>query len=200
MRKLFSVVLLSVFLMLPALAQLAVFPTPARVVGQKGSFTVGMNAKGGVNYKIAEKMGLTDVRFMSAKEMNGVEYGSGVVGCFAEPLAADDFIILLKRVFGVECVQANELLRRPIRTVAMCGRSGAFLLDDAANAGIDAFVTGEMHYHEYFGREQQIQIAVIGHYQSEQFTSEIFREIIENSCEGVKCFIADTCTNPIMYF
>ena len=82
------------------------------------------NAKGGVNYKIAEKMGLTDVRFMSAKEMNGVEYGSGVVGCFAEPLAADDFIILLKRVFGVECVQANELLRRPIRTVAICGGSG----------------------------------------------------------------------------
>ena len=71
---------------------------------------------------------------------------------------------------------------------------------DAVSAGIDAFVTGEMHYHEYFGREQQIQIAVIGHYQSEQFTSEIFREIIENSCEGVKCFIADTCTNPIMYF
>lgn len=95
------------------------------------------NAKGGVNYKIAEKMGLTDVRFMSAKEMNGVEYGSGVVGCFAEPLAADDFIILLKRVFGVECVQANELLRRPIRTVAICGGSGSFLLDDAANAGIE---------------------------------------------------------------
>mgnify|MGYP002236997169 FL=1 len=91
-------------------------------------------------------------------------------------------------------------MRRPIRTVAICGGSGSFLLDDAANAGIDAFVTGEMHYHEYFGREQQIQIAVIGHYQSEQFTSEIFREIIENSCEGVKCFIADTCTNPIMYF
>ena len=158
------------------------------------------NAKGGVNYKIAEKMGLEDVHFMSAKQMDGVEYGSGVVGSFAEPLAADDFVIMLKRVFGVECVQTNELLRRPIRTVAICGGSGSFLLDDAVSAGIDAFVTGEMHYHEYFGREQQIQIAVIGHYQSEQFTSEIFREIIENSCEGVKCFIADTCTNPIMYF
>ena len=87
-----------------------------------------------------------------------------------------------------------------IKKVAMCGGSGSFLLDEAVEAGADAFLTGEMHYHEYFGREQQIQIAVIGHYQSEQFTSEIFRDIIERECQSVKCFIAETCTNPIMYF
>ena len=158
------------------------------------------NARGGVNYKIAEKMGLQNVRFMNPKQQDGVEYGSGVIGEFAEPMAADDFIIMLKRQFCVECVQANQLLRRPIRSVAMCGGSGAFLLDEAVAAQADAFVTGEMHYHEFFGREQQIQIAVIGHYQSEQFTSEIFRDIIENECPGVKCYITEVCTNPIMYF
>ena len=68
----------------------------------------------------------------------------------------------------------NQLLRREIKRVAICGGAGAFLLDDAIAAGADAFVTGEMHYHEYFGHEQDIQIAVIGHYQSEQFTNEIF--------------------------
>ena len=158
------------------------------------------NARGGVNFKIAEKMGLHNVPFMSTKTIDGVECGSGVIGEFEEPMAADDFIILLKKAFCVECVEANQLLRRPIKTVAMCGGSGSFLLDEAVEAGADAFLTGEMHYHEYFGREQQIQIAVIGHYQSEQYTSEIFRDIIERECQGVKCFIAETCTNPIMYF
>lgn len=158
------------------------------------------NARGGVNFRIARKMGLKNVRFMSAKTVDGVECGSGVVGELEEPMAADDFIIMLKKTFGVECVQANQLLRRPIRTVAMCGGSGSFLLDEAVAVGADAFLTGEMHYHEFFGREQQIQIAVIGHYQSEQFTSEIFKEIIQAECEGVECFIAETCTNPIMYF
>lgn len=157
-------------------------------------------AQGGVNFKIAEKMGLHNVHFMSTKTIDGVECGSGVIGEFEEPIAADDFIILLKKAFCVECVEANQLLRRPIKKVAMCGGSGSFLLDEAVEAGADAFLTGEMHYHEYFGREQQIQIAVIGHYQSEQFTSEIFRDIIERECQGVKCFIAETCTNPIMYF
>ena len=158
------------------------------------------NAQGGVNFKIAEKMGLHNVRFIATKQVDGVECGSGVMGEFEEPIAADDFIILLKKAFCVECVEANQLLRRPIKKVAMCGGSGSFLLDEAVEAGADAFLTGEMHYHEYFGREQQIQIAVIGHYQSEQFTSEIFRDVIERECQGVKCYIAETCTNPIMYF
>jgi hypothetical protein len=56
-----------------------------------------------------------------------------------------------------------------------------------------------MHYHQYFGYEQRLQICVIGHYQSEQFTSEVFRSIIEQECPGVRCLIAETVTNPIVY-
>ena len=74
-----------------------------------------------------------------------------------------------------------------------------FLLDAALAEGADAFITGEMHYHQYFGYEQRIQICVIGHYQSEQFTTEIFRDIILRECSGVKTCIAETCTNPILY-
>jgi dinuclear metal center YbgI/SA1388 family protein len=158
------------------------------------------NARGGVNFKMAEKLGLTNVQFLQPRTVDGVECGSGVMGEWAEPIAADDFIVKVKKTFGVECVQCNQLLRRGIRRVALCGGAGSFLLDDAAAAGADAFITGEMHYHEFFGREQQIQIAVIGHYQSEQYTNEIFKTIIEEKCKGVKCYLTQTCTNPIIYF
>lgn len=73
------------------------------------------------------------------------------------------------------------------------------MLGDALRAGADAFVTGEMGYHEFFGHEQQLQICVIGHYESEQFTTEIFRDIIGCECPGVKTCIAETITNPIVY-
>ena len=56
-----------------------------------------------------------------------------------------------------------------------------------------------MSYHEFFGYEQVIQLCAIGHYQSEQFTSEIFKEIIERDCQGVKCFLTEINTNPIIY-
>ena len=179
-------------------------------------------ATGGVNFKIAEKLGLENVRFFGGeKEVDGVKGGNGVIGeisdedilqaaeagklseevknHFAEGIAADDLVLLLRERFGVECVQCNQLLRRPIRKVSLCGGSGSFLLEDAIKAGADAFITGEMSYHEYFGHEQEIQICVIGHYQSEQFTSEIFRSIIQEQFPEAKCYISEINTNPIIY-
>lgn len=159
------------------------------------------NARGGVNFKMAEKMHLEGVRFLlPTQTIDGVEGASGVVGELAEPMAAADFIAMLKQVFRVECVQANALLGRPVKTVALCGGAGAFLLDDAIRAGADAFVTGEMSYHQYFGHEGQVQIAVIGHYQSEQYTSELLKEILEERFPGIDCHLAETPTNPIVIF
>ena len=157
------------------------------------------NAKGGVNFRIAEKLGLRDVRFFASKIVDGIDAGSGVIGDLPEALAADDFVQAVKKAFDVECAMCNELLRRKIQKVAICGGAGDFLLDEALKAGADAFITGEMHYHQYFGYEQRIQICVIGHYQSEQFTSEIFREIIERECPGIRTEIAEISTNPILY-
>ena len=128
-----------------------------------------------------------------------MEAGSGVIGSLPQPMAADDFILMVTKQFGVECALCNELLRRPILKVALCGGAGDFLLPKAVSLGADAFITGEMHYHQYFGYEQRIQICVIGHYQSEQFTSEIFRDIINKECPGVRTEIAETNTNPILY-
>ena len=165
-------------------------------------------AKGGVNFKIAEKLGLRNLRFFGGeKEIDGVKGGEGVIGeitdetdaLHADGIAADDLVLMLRERFQAECVQCNQLLRRPIRKVALCGGAGSFLLDAAIAAGADAFITGEMNYHEFFGHEQEIQICVIGHYQSEQFTSEIFRSIITEKCPGVKCEISEINTNPIIY-
>lgn len=158
-------------------------------------------ALGGVNFKIAEKLGLSTPRFFGKmQEVDGVKGGEGVIGAFSEAMAADDFVALIKERFDVECVMTNELLRRPIKTVALCGGAGDFLLPDAVRAGADAFITGEMHYHQYFGYEQVIQIAVLGHYQSEQFTKEIFRDIIARECPGVRCVLSEINTNPILYW
>ena len=158
------------------------------------------NARGGVNFKMAEHMGLKNVDFMAApRVVDDVDGASGVVGELPEPMGARAFVEMLKERFDAESVRCNELLKRPVRRVALCGGAGSFLLGDALKAGADAFVTGEMGYHEFFGHEGQIQIAVIGHYESEQFTREIFRDIIGRECPGVRCVLAETNTNPIKY-
>ena len=185
--------------------------------------------RGGVNYKMAEKLGLKSLRFFGKQQQvsvsqseaedheklcrelqpqqtdgyafkqNVIEGADGVIGTFDEALAADDLVLKLRKTFGVECVMCNQLLRRPIRSVALCGGAGDFLLDDAINEGADAFITGEMHYHQYFGHDQEILICVIGHYQSEQYTAEIFRDILAHRYPEVKTFITEINTNPIIY-
>ena len=157
------------------------------------------NARGGVNFKMADKLGLTDADFFASRTIEGVACGSGVIGALPEPLSAERFIQKLKDVFHVSCAQCNHLLSRPIRRVALCGGAGSFLLEDAVKANADTFVTGEMHYHEFFGHDDEIQIAVIGHYQSEQYTNEIFKSIIEERCPEVRCFLTQINTNPIIY-
>ena len=155
------------------------------------------NAEGGVNFKIAEKLCLSELEPLQ-KSVDGNRW-SGLVGNLPAPMSAEEFIQLLKHEFGVRCVHANELLKHDIRRVALCGGAGSFMLADALRTGADAFVTGEMGYHEYFGYEQQLQICVIGHYESEQFTTEIFRDVITHYCPDVRTVIAHTVTNPIVY-
>jgi len=157
------------------------------------------NALGGVNFKIAERLGLTDVQLLAPKNVGGTECGSGVIGTLPSPMDAQDFVLYVKRQMEAQSAACNELMKRPIRRVAICGGAGDFLMDEALKAGADAFLTGEMHYHQYFGYEQQLQICVIGHYESEHFTAALFQEIIGKACPEIRTEIAETNTNPIHY-
>ena len=66
----------------------------------------------------------------------------------------------------------------------------------AMHTNLDSAVGGV----NYKIAEQEIQICVIGHYQSEQFTTEVLRDIIEQECPGLKCYLSEINTNPIGYF
>ena len=161
------------------------------------------NAEDGVNYRIAERLGLVDVQLMASKSVRVGERtltaGSGVIGYLPTPEDSFAFLQRIKDAFHVECLQHNELLHRPIQAVALCGGSGAFLLDEALRLEADAFITGEMDYHRFFGHEQEIQLAVMGHYQSEQYTKDLLMQIIADVNPGLPLFMTTVDTNPIKY-
>ena len=160
------------------------------------------SAEGGVNYEIARRLGIDmrTVTILQPREVEGVTGGSCIVGELPQPITAEAYINKVKEVFRVPCVMGNELLQRPIKRVAICGGAGAFMLPQAIEAQADAFLTGEMHYHDYFSHEQQIQITIIGHYESEQYTQNLLKEIIDKGCPGVKTVITSINTNPVRYY
>ena len=156
------------------------------------------NAQGGVNHRIANRIGLVNVEFLEKKD--GTENaGSGVIGELQTEEDEKEFLVRLKSLFSIECIRHNTLCNRKIRRVALCGGAGGFLLSKAIAKGADVFLTGEMRYHDYFGHEKDLLIAEMGHYESEQYTTDIFAEILGNKFPELKIVKTSLNTNPINY-
>ncbi len=156
------------------------------------------NAPGGVNYKIAEKIGLHDVKILQPKELESTA-GSGVIGMLDEPETELEFLKRIKKTFEVECLRHNKLTGRLIQKVALCGGAGSFLLPDAQRQGADVFITGEIKYHEFFDYDKGMLVAEIGHYESEQYTKELLATIISEKFPSLEIEITKINTNPIKY-
>ena len=82
----------------------------------------------------------------------------------------------------------------------MCGGAGSFLLGTAIAAGADIFVSGDFKYHQFFEAENKIVIADIGHFESEQFTKELFYELLIKKFPKFALHLSEVKTNPVFYF
>lgn len=126
--------------------------------------------------------------------------GSGIIGELEKPVSEIEFLSNLKSVFKLKLIKHTPLLTKSIKKVALCGGSGSFLLKNAINLKSDIYISSDFKYHEFFDAENQILIADIGHYESEQFTPEIFYEIISNKFPTFASYLTETNTNPVNYF
>ena len=154
------------------------------------------NARGGVNFKIAGIIGLQSVSWL--QPMPGEDAGSGIIGELPEAMDDHSFLAMLKDCFNADCLAHTAASGRMIRKVALCGGAGAFLMHDARRAGADCFITGELHYHDYFESEGML-LAAMGHYESEQFTEELLATIVADAFPLLKVVLTDIDTNPVRY-
>ena len=132
-----------------------------------------------------------------ANEWN--QAGSGVVGELPVPEKEEVFLQQLKTIFKLQCLKHSPLTGREIREVALCSGSGAFLIPDAIAYGADIFITGEAKYNDYFDVENRILLAVIGHYESEIITKELFYDIITKKMINFAVHFSKTNLNPVNY-
>ncbi len=125
--------------------------------------------------------------------------GSGMIGEFAEPLDEEDFLQFLKTTMQAGCIRYTALQNKLVKRVAVCGGAGSFLLKDAIRAGADVYVSADFKYHEFFDADNQIVIADIGHYESEQYTVNIFHKLITEKFPTFAPLKSNIQTNPINY-
>lgn len=126
--------------------------------------------------------------------------GSGMIGKLKKEMTSSAFFKHLKKSMNVSCIKHTALTNDTIKKVAVCGGSGGFLLKTAIQQKADIFITADYKYHEFFDADNQIIIADIGHYESEQFTSELFSELISEKFSNFAVHLTTVNTNPVQYF
>ncbi|HDR89828.1 MAG TPA: Nif3-like dinuclear metal center hexameric protein [Bacteroidetes bacterium] len=125
--------------------------------------------------------------------------GQGMTGSLEKEMTEKDFLKFLKDVFHIPCIRHSPLRGKKVKKVAVCGGSGSHLTEHAIGTGADAFLTADISYHRFFDADGKILLADIGHYESEQFTKEIFYELISKKFPNFAVQFSETNTNPVNY-
>ncbi len=128
------------------------------------------------------------------------QVGAGAIGNLPEAIDPQSFLGYLKDRLKLKVIRHTKLLKKEISRVAVCGGAGGFLLEDAKRSGADVFITADYKYHEFFDAQEQLVIADIGHFESEQFTQDLLMDIIRKKFVNFAVLLTEIDTNPINYY
>ena len=157
------------------------------------------NIRDGVCAAMADRIGLVNRNILSPKP--GLPaVGSGMIGDLENPLSEAVFLLRLKRQFGLRVIRHTNLTGRTVKSVALCGGAGSFLITNALRAGADFFVSADIKYHEFFQAEGRMVIADIGHFESEQFTVDLLHDLILEKFPNFAVLKPEILTNPVQYY
>lgn len=121
------------------------------------------SAQGGVNDVLARKIGLIDV-----ENFGDEENSLGRIGMLPEPLTAENFARKVKIALNADNVRLICAGDFKIGKVGLCSGAGADFIAKAKFFGAQAFVTGDVKYHEAQNAvESGIHVVDAGHFATE---------------------------------
>ncbi len=139
-------------------------------------------------------------------ENTNQKMGMGMIAELKNPMPENEFLSYVKGITKTGCIKHSKLLGKPIHKIAVLGGSGSFAIEQAKRAGADIFLTADLKYHDYYKAENQIVLADIGHYESEQFIKiglvDFITKKITNfapALNTIKVMESQVNTNPIKY-
>jgi putative NIF3 family GTP cyclohydrolase 1 type 2 len=97
-------------------------------------------------------------------------------------------------------IKHTQLLEKQVKTIAICGGAGSFLIGAAVSAEADFYISSDIKYHEFFDADNKLVIADIGHYESEQFTIDLLFDILREKFPTFAVLKTGVNTNPVRYF
>ena len=122
-----------------------------------------------------------------------------MIGYLENPMNEEDFLNFVKKQTATKCIRYSSGAGDKIQKIALCGGSGSFLISEAKRANADAFITADVKYHDFFEGENQMLIADIGHYESEQFTKQLLVDYLNKKFPNFAVQNSGRNTNVVKY-
>lgn len=156
----------------------------------------------GTSTLLAERLGI-QVESPLVPDAQNVGFGMGIVGSLYTPEHIETFAAKICSVTSAP-LRYTSGASSTIRRVAIVGGSGASFIDIAVAAGVDAFITADIKYHDFHRLRGTLTLIDAGHYEMEQFVplglSALVREIAQEHSATLTVTRSTTVPNPIVYF
>jgi len=107
--------------------------------------------------------------------------GYGAVGNLREPMNPENFCEHVAKILSVETLHVSNSKTSCIKRVAVMGGSGGDYISWALSAGADAYVTGEIGYHDFLDYGLSIVLIDASHRATELPVLQRIKEKLEES-------------------
>ncbi|WP_394975671.1 Nif3-like dinuclear metal center hexameric protein [uncultured Croceitalea sp.] len=135
-----------------------------------------------------------------ALENSNQNIGMGMIGELEHSIDEKEFLTHIKTKMYAKGIRHSSFLEKKITKVAVLGGSGAFAIGAAKAAGADIFITADVKYHQFYEAENELIIADIGHFETEQFTKNLLVDFLTKKIPNFAVTLSESITNPIKYF
>jgi len=132
-------------------------------------------------------------------ENSNQDLGMGMIGNLDVEVDEKAFLQLVKERMNASVVRHSQLLGKKVKKVAVLGGSGAFSISAAKKSGADVLVTADLKYHDFYKAENQLVLADIGHFETEQFTKDLLVDYLTKKIPNFAVSLSESITNPIKY-
>ena len=157
------------------------------------------NSYMGVSRVLADRLGLTHLSILQPSADHPELCGAGMMGEFEKPMEEIEFLELVAECIGSPCLRHSALTGRMVKKVGLCGGSGSPFIADAVKNQVDAYLTADIKYHDFFAPDG-ILLVDGGHFETEQFTKQLIKDLIQKKFPNFAAEIAETNTNAVHYF
>ncbi len=132
-------------------------------------------------------------------ENDNVHVGMGMIGTLKKPVSDIEFLQHVKKKMNANGIRHSKLMHRKIQKIAVLGGSGSFAIGAAKAAGADVFISADIKYHQFYEAEDEMVIADIGHYETEQFTKNLLVDYLTKKIPNFAIHLSECKTNTINY-